>query len=137
MTPAKVTPLQKTTIGRYQRPIADILANFEKPIPRSLIKTKRVGGKPIDYVPWPNYIKLLNFFCPGWSWDVRIVPCEGRTAIEGRLTIRATEGDFSMMATGNEHDDTDAYGDPVSNAEAMALRRACAKFGLGLHLWEK
>ena len=30
-----------------------------------------------------------------------------------------------------------AYGDPTSNAEAMALRRAAAKFGLGLYLYEK
>ncbi|CAL5401694.1 unnamed protein product [Camellia sinensis] len=26
------------------------------------------------------------------------------------------------------------YGDPVQMAEAMAFRRACARFGLGLHL---
>ncbi|WP_228016134.1 hypothetical protein [Synechocystis salina] len=28
-------------------------------------------------------------------------------------------------------------GDPSSNAEAMALRRCCAKFGLGRDLWRK
>ncbi|CAN1213587.1 DUF1071 domain-containing protein [Tumidithrix helvetica PCC 7403] len=30
-----------------------------------------------------------------------------------------------------------AYGDPSSNAEGMAFRRAAAKFGLGLYLYEK
>jgi len=30
-----------------------------------------------------------------------------------------------------------AYGDPSSNAESMAFRRACAKFGLGLYLYSK
>jgi hypothetical protein len=29
-----------------------------------------------------------------------------------------------------------AYGDPSSNAESMAFRRACANFGLGLDLYE-
>lgn len=130
-------PSNTSKIGQFNRPIADILQAFEKPIPARFIKTKQLKGNSIPYVPWCNYIKLLNYHCPGWRWDVRIVPCEGRTAIEGRLTIKAAEGDFAMMATGNESDETDTYGDPVSNAEAMALRRACAKFGLGLHLWEK
>jgi hypothetical protein len=29
------------------------------------------------------------------------------------------------------------YGDPSSNAEGMALKRAAAKFGLGLYLYHK
>ena len=29
------------------------------------------------------------------------------------------------------------YGDPTSNAESMALRRAAAKFGLALALYDK
>jgi hypothetical protein len=29
------------------------------------------------------------------------------------------------------------YGDPSSKAEAMALKRAAAKFGLGLYLYQK
>jgi hypothetical protein len=30
-----------------------------------------------------------------------------------------------------------AYGDPSSNAESIVLRRAAAKFGLGLYLYDK
>ncbi|QYO62305.1 hypothetical protein [Leptolyngbya sp. 7M] len=30
-----------------------------------------------------------------------------------------------------------AYGDPSSNAESMAFRRAAARFGLGLYLYSK
>lgn len=30
-----------------------------------------------------------------------------------------------------------AYGDPSSNAESMAFRRAAARFGLGLYLYDK
>ncbi len=38
---------------------------------------------------------------------------------------------------GNENSDLDSWGDPYSNAEAQGFRRCCARFGLGLHLWEK
>lgn len=29
------------------------------------------------------------------------------------------------------------FGDPVQKAEAMAFRRACARLGLGLHLYHE
>jgi hypothetical protein len=60
-----------------------------------------------------------------------------RTVVEGRLTIRAAEGNFIREATGTEDNEIDSWGDPSSNAEAMSLRRCCAKFGLRHHLWEK
>src|SRR5678816_3942547 len=40
-------------------------------------------------------------------------------------------------ATGIEESDNKGYGDPVSNAAAMAFKRACAMFGLGRHLYQK
>ncbi|WLT40311.1 hypothetical protein NON20_24525 (plasmid) [Synechocystis sp. B12] len=39
---------------------------------------------------------------------------------------------MTRQATGTEDIDCNSYGDPSSNAEAMALRRCCAKFGLGV-----
>lgn len=57
--------------------------------------------------------------------------------LEGRLTIRAAEGEFFMEATGVEDLDSNCFGDPVYSAEASALRRAMAKFGYGLDLWRK
>jgi hypothetical protein len=47
---------------------------------------------------------------------------------------------FYREATGTEEEpdeDEKMYGDPSSNAEAMALKRAAAKFGLGLYLYQK
>ena len=121
----------------FKRPLAAILEDFSRPIPDRFIKTKTIKGTRIPYVPWYTYIKLLHYYAPGFSWSLRVVSTEGRTVVEGRLSIKAAEGEFSMMATGSEENDVDSYGDPTSNSEAMALRRACAKFGLGLHLWEK
>ena len=40
-------------------------------------------------------------------------------------------------STGSATLDDTTYGDPVQKAEAMAFRRACARFGLGLHLYHE
>jgi len=53
-----------------------------------------------------------------------------------RITVHAREGAFYRDETGLERLDVDSYGDPQSNAESMAFRRAAARFGLGLHLYE-
>lgn len=84
-----------------------------------------------------TYIRLLEYYAPGYDWEVRVQYLGERTVVEGKLTIKAAEGEFIREATGQEDSEVDGYGDPVSNAEASALRRACAKFGLGLHLWDK
>jgi hypothetical protein len=53
-----------------------------------------------------------------------------------QITIHAAEGDFKRDGTGLERLDVGSYGDPQSNAESMAFRRAAARFGLGLHLYD-
>jgi hypothetical protein len=121
----------------YQRPILEILADLQKPIPKRFIKSKTLKGQRIDFVSWYSYIRLLEYYVPGFSWEVRTHYNGDRTVIEGRLTLHAAEGSFVREATGTEDNEIDSWGDPSSNAEAMALRRCCAKFGLGLHLWEK
>jgi len=54
-----------------------------------------------------------------------------------RVTITCDDGTVYREATGNESEDLDSYGDPFSNAESMALRRALAKFGLALYLYDR
>ena len=120
-----------------RRPFLEIMEDFAKPVPRRFLKSKRLKNSEITFVPWYNYIKLLNFYSPGFQWSCQVKQIGERTVVEGRLTILAEEGSFSQMATGTEENDVDSYGDPSSNAEAMALRRCCAKFGLSLDLWAK
>lgn len=60
-----------------------------------------------------------------------------RIFLIGRLTIPTSEGKISREASGTELLNCSSYGDPSSNAESMAFRRACAKFGLGLYLYNK
>jgi hypothetical protein len=57
--------------------------------------------------------------------------------VTARITIPYLEGAVFREATGTEDEELRGYGDPSSNAEAMALKRAAAKFGLGLYLYQK
>jgi hypothetical protein len=61
----------------------------------------------------------------------------GRLILTVRITIQCAEGLVWREATGQEEEETNSYGDPSSNAESMALRRAASKFGLGLSLYDK
>lgn len=64
-----------------------------------------------------------------------------RAVVVVRLSIPCVEGLVYREGIGQEDDWDDAeekcYGDPTSNAEAMTLKRAAAKFGLRLYLYDK
>lgn len=53
-----------------------------------------------------------------------------------KITIPCLEGWVSREATGVEDLTNRGYGDYVSNACSMALRRAAALYGLGIGLYE-
>lgn len=119
----------------FRRPLLEITEDLSKPIPSRFIKTRSIKGKSLKYVSWHQLNKLMDYFTPGWEWRITTSFDGTKVCVVGALTIKAEEGDFTRSATGNENSDVDAYGDPYSNAEAQAFRRACAKWGLGLHLW--
>lgn len=152
----------------YGRPINDIIADLSKPIPDSMLSHKRQGGNDITFIPWYNATRLLDWYAPGWAYEIVRIQDFGDTVIDEkwnsqtssfevqldkdgrqkyisrrqvavtvRLSIPAAEGVISRDATGIESDTVTGYGDPTSNAESMALRRAAAKFGLGRYLYQK
>lgn len=120
---------------------------LSRPIPNSMLRTKEIKGNKINYLPWYVANQILNKYCSGWSWEItKIETTNDRVFLVGRLTIPTSEGNVYREATGTETlKEIDkkgelrevAYGDPSSNAESMAFRRACAKFGLGLYLYDK
>lgn len=129
-----------------QRTIKEIVEALAKPLAQEHIKMKIVGKgdrqTEVPYIPWYVVVKVLDYHAPGWGWKITsIVPIQGRVALSGRLTIPANENGvivrYSHDATGTEPNETDAYGDPVSNSESMAFRRAASKFRLGLFLYER
>jgi len=119
----------------------------------------------VDFIPWVNLCDLLDQRCgiAGWSWEIKSVqqvtglsPLEefvenewgeqkpkkkpkqrDYLVIVGALTIYGEDRSVTREATGLEEIECSSYGDPSSNAEAMTLRRACSKFGLGRDLWRK
>ncbi len=109
-----------------------------RPIPQALLKTKIVQGNKIPYLPWYTVVDILNKYCPGWTWEITRIHTTGdRLFLVGRLTLATAEGSTYQEATGTEDLDGVVFGDPSSNAESMALRRAAAKFGLALDLYKK
>ncbi|MBC7798137.1 MAG: DUF1071 domain-containing protein [Pyrinomonadaceae bacterium] len=121
-----------------ERSINEIIADLKKPIHRSLLKTRTQGGKKIDFIEWHTAIKYLDKFAPGWNYEVRqVTNLGGRCVVTVRISIPCKEGSVWREATGQEEEELKGYGDPSSNAEAMALKRAAAKFGLALYLYDK
>lgn len=122
----------------YARPIAEIMADLSKPIAPQHLESRKQGGKNLTFIPWHRAVRYLDYYAPGWNYEVRnIFHLGGRVALVVRISIPCAEGVVYREATGQEEEDTSSYGDPTSNAESMALRRAAAKFGLGLYLYDK
>lgn len=124
------------------RSLAEIIADLTKPIAARHLKQKTKGGRAMDFIPWYHAVKYLDLYAPGWCYEVRntVWNNEGRLTLTARISIPCLEGLIYREATGTEEEPEEGermYGDPSSNAESMALRRAAAKFGLGLYLYNK
>lgn len=120
------------------RPLAEIIADLSQPIAPEDLGQMKKGGATLTFIPWYRAVRYLDRHAPGWSYEVRaITPVPGSVALTVRITIPCAEGLVYREATGIEEEEVKGYGDPTSNAESMALRRAAAKFGLGLYLYEK
>jgi hypothetical protein len=92
----------------------------------------------LSYLPWYQAVRYLAHFAPGWSYEVRSIATVGAAvAVTVRITISAMEGLIFPEATGHVSLGVKGYDDPTINAESMALRRAAAKFGLYLSLYDK
>ena len=125
----------------YARPLADIMADLSKPIAAQHLKQKKKGGATLTYIPWYYAVRYLDYYAPGWCSEVRSITWQNdRIVVTVRLSIPTAEGLVWREATGTEEEPDEGdkmYGDPSSNAEAMALKRAAAKFGLGLYLYDR
>lgn len=129
---------QTTEIAGGLRSIRDIVKDLQKPIAQKHLRKRRQGGKEITYLAWHDAVKYLDHYAPGWCYEIRrIDSIAGKVILTVRLSITSLEGVVYREATGQEDETLDSYGDSTSNAESMALRRAAAKFGLGLGLYDQ
>lgn len=127
----------ETTAGQL-RSIREIVKDLSKPIAQKHLRKRKQGGKEISYLAWHDAVKYLDHFAPGWCYEIRSIDSiAGKLILTVRLSIPSLEGIIYREATGQEDEDLDSYGNSSSNSESMALRRAAAKFGLGLHLYDQ
>jgi Rad52/22 family double-strand break repair protein len=151
-TASSLAPDPAAKFKAFQRPLLEILSDLEKQLPDRLLESRKQGGAELRYIPWHTVAKLLDYYAPGWEGQVIGMHTTGdRIFVTCRITLHAAEGTFTREATGTEVLKEEAfdkrtgdrcwrelaYGDPSSNAESMAFRRAAAKFGLGRYLYEK
>ncbi|KAK4256386.1 hypothetical protein QN277_009260 [Acacia crassicarpa] len=123
------------------RPLSEVLKELNKKVPDSLVKTRvEQDGFPIKYIPWHVVNRIMNLHATEWSGEVRNISygADGKTvSVVYRVTIYGTDAEIYRESTGTASLDDTNYGDPVQKAEAMAFRRACARFGLGLYLYHE
>lgn len=120
------------------RPLAAIMADLGRPLPRDCVAVREQQGHKIPYLHWWVVADILDAYAPGWSGAIvrheEIAAC----TMTYRLTIPTADyGPVSQEATGREAMNTTSYGDPSSNAESTAFRRAAAKFGVGRWLYAR
>lgn len=123
------------------RPLSDILKDLNKKVPESLLKARsEPSGFSLRYVPWHILNRILNLHAPEWSGEVRSITYSGdgnSVSVVYRVTLYGTDAEIFRESTGTASLSDTTYGAPVQKAEAMAFRRACARLGLGLHLYHE
>ena len=147
LTAVPTAGIQQPPSGPGEWTIAQITAALSRPLPKSITASRKQGGKEITFIPWNQVNRVLDKYAIGWSWSVLTMTISNdRIFVTGRLTVPTADGEVSRDAIGTEllkETTRDgeirerAYGDPSSNAESMAFRRAAARFGLGLYLYDK
>lgn len=138
MSEEKIEELDSRNNSGEPRSIREIVRDLSKPVAKRHLRTRKQGGKELTYISWYDAVKYLDHYAPGWNYEVRSMnSVGGKLILTIRLSIPCLEGMVFREATGQEEEETTSYGDSSSNAESMALRRAAAKFGLGLYLYDK
>jgi DNA repair RAD52-like protein 1, mitochondrial len=124
------------------RSIKDIIADLSRPVNPNRLKTRKAtssGGQQLTYIPWYQAVRYLDHFAPGWRYEIRSINQVGENLVMvARIIIPCAEGEVWREASALEKiEDPKRYGDAATNAESAALRRAAAKFGLCLGLYDR
>ena len=108
------------------------------PFPDTLIEKLPPRGD--SYVAWYQYAQRLLLQHPGYSWRVTSVMFANDVwAVAGELdlsTVQRTEVG-NMAVEGRNVYAAVGEADTPTSAESNAFKRACAKAGIGLHLYDE
>lgn len=118
------------------RSIKEIVKDLSRPIPDKYLEIRPQGNIDLTYIPWYRAVQFLDWRAPGWSYSIpRVTQIGDMLVLVAQISIPCIEGVVTRESTGYEMLEMSGWGDPASNAESMALRRAASKFGLGLYLY--
>jgi len=108
---------------------------LNQPTDPSLIRIRRQGAVDVEYLEWFVVNRILDTHCPGWSGEAVVTTAGDTVIVTYTLRIPTAEGVVSRSATGSEK--LGSGFDPVASAEQQAFKRAAARFGIGLDLYDK
>jgi hypothetical protein len=137
VAPIKTPADAPTKPGEWS--LSQIIEALSKPLPSSVLETKKIGGRTISYIPWYRAVLVLNKYAPGWNFKIVSIQQIGdELVMSGSLSIpTADAGIVTRESTGSEKVNVNGYGEAAANAESQCFRRCCARFGLGLYLYQR
>lgn len=121
----------------WKRPLNEIQSDLIRPLPDDLISWFQKKSNWIPYLSWTDANMILDYCAPGWSCDVTENQVGDRVVVKVSLTLLCAEGLISRSSLGSENLGDENFGGPLPDAESQAFRRAAAKFGLCLYLYDK
>lgn len=129
LRPNYVVPFDKTPT--LTRPLEEILRDLNNRLPDNLVKNNSIS--------WYHANRMLSFYAPGWCGEIRdiVYSNSGSVTVIYRVTVRGTNGEVHREATGTVNLKDGKYEDPIAKAEEISFCKACARFGLGLHLYHE
>jgi len=108
---------------------------LNRPTDPTLVRRRRQGTIEVDYLEWFAVNRILDAHCPGWSGEAVVTTVGDTVIVTYTIRIPTAEGVVSRSATGSEK--LGSGFDPVASAEQQAFKRAAARFGIGLDLYDR
>jgi hypothetical protein len=120
-----------------KRLFIDTIADLHKPLPDEYISSKSLKGEKILYLDWHTANMILDYVAPNWEISMDYGQIGDRGIVKAKITLHCEDGSFSRESIGSDNTEDEYFGGFMPDAESQAMRRAAARFGLGLYLYDK
>ncbi len=119
------------------RTVTETLDELSRPVDRRHVRQLKKGAVTLDYVPWYLIAKHLHHRAPGWCWEVQSVQeVGGSVVVHGTLLVPTADGTLRYDAVASESLKGSSQAPAAEVAESACLRRAAAKSGLAIDLYD-
>lgn len=133
-----VSPVSDAVEAKSVGPsFADAFAKASLPFNQTFKRQIR-GGRILDYITGEQALSRIQEAYGDWDWSVGKPLIEGKDVlISGTLTVKVGNAYVSRDGVGGATNNSGDLGNTYKAAETAAFKRAAAKFGVGLYLYEK